>query len=99
MNAPVPQSQSSKELALEEMLVRMMNPPKLPSCKLTVEQMAAQISASGGNLGDLSPAMPKAWIGQTGTGSIKLPLIEQLHSKKATWSGGQNLTKRDHVSS
>ena len=35
-----------------------------PISKLSFEERLAQIQRSAGNMGDLSPAFPKAWIGQ-----------------------------------
>jgi hypothetical protein len=35
-----------------------------PLSKLSFEQKLAQIQRSAGNMGELSPAFPKAWIGQ-----------------------------------
>ncbi len=35
-----------------------------PSLNPSCEEMLSQIQQSAGNMGELSPAFPKAWIGQ-----------------------------------
>jgi hypothetical protein len=37
-----------------------------PISKLSFEEKVAQIQRSAGNMGDLSPVMPRSWIGHKG---------------------------------
>ena len=50
-----------------------------PYSKLSLEEMAAQIQRSAGNMGELSPAFPKAWIGQKAKAE---PLILRFLTKE-----------------